>query len=436
MSNVFGNAAPQNQKASTSLFGSSTMTQNPQPGGSGLFGSSTTQNQPQNTGLFGSSTTTNQQNQPQATNSLFGSSTTNQPQQTQTGSSLFGGSLAQPATNPSGSSLYANPAGPPAQRSFAERTFVNPQQTNLSSILQSGLSSTPAANSSTGALAAAQQHDLARSRLASAGINAQTNEKTVVGQVETLVRKWDPNSQDTLMQAYLYNAVNSAYAPFYYKNADENEKEWEEALDKKPDTIVNAEGESVAFVPVLMRGFRALGVRIEYQATALNEMQRRLHEMNDSLNSVIATHEQRITVRLERAKRQHAELSQRCLRLAVKTQTLRMRNYPLEPAEETLRKTLQGLSKQVFDPAFTGREEEIWARMVSLRERARWLEEEGKRLGVQVQEQEQQKLSVPEDVVQKTKKILRDYDGQIQHLGKELEDVKKEFEEWNNAGSR
>jgi len=38
------------------------------------------------------------------------------------------------------------------------------------------------------------------------------------------------------------------------------------------------------------------------------------------------------------------------------------------------------LAGRVADPAFGAREEELWARMVALRERARWLGEEGKRV--------------------------------------------------------
>ena len=105
-------------------------------------------------------------------------------------------------------------------------------------------------------------------------------------------------------------------------------------------------------------------------------------------------------------------------------------------AEEGLRKTLIGLEKQILDPAFSSREEEIWARMVALRERARWLEEEGKRLGGQVEEQERQGSGVPDEVVQKTKKILRDYDGQLVHLARELEDVRREFGEWQEGQRR
>ena len=180
----------------------------------------------------------------------------------------------------------------------SERTLDGPGAVNASSLLQTGL------NSSTGfgALGEASQQDIAAQRLGSANLYNKPNEKNVLSQIQTLLRKWDPNSQDTLIQAYIYNSVNSAYAPFYYRNADEPEKEWEEALAKKPKPIESnvsrrtmgrlvvattdtvQDGNNRSFVPVLVRGFHALGSRLEYQARIVTEMRARLHEMNNRLD--------------------------------------------------------------------------------------------------------------------------------------------------------
>ena len=127
------------------------------------------------------------------------------------------------------------------------------------------------------------------------------------------------------------------------------------------------------------------------------------------------------------------------LRLAVKTQTLRGRNLPLDKAEEALRRSLAELEKGVFDPGFVAREEEVWARLMGLRERGRWLEEEGKRVGVLARNGGaatgggEGGSGVSEEVVAKTKRILKDYDGQLGHLAKELEEVKREFGEWERG---
>ena len=101
------------------------------------------------------------------------------------------------------------------------------------------------------------------------------------------------------------------------------------------------------------------------------------------------------------------------------------------------------LEQKVNDPAFAAREEEIWARMVSLRERARWLEEEGKRVAQRAAGGQGGGQSgaagmfggaaapaIPSHVLQKTSKILRDYEAQLLHLAKELQDVGKEFAEY------
>ena len=492
MSSIFGNLSNQNQSQgqNTGLFGSST--NQPQGQNTGLFGSNTNQTQtppqgtglfptnsntqnpqqgtglfgananapPQNTGLFGSNTTTLNQNtgsslfgnRPQNTG-LFGINTT-QP------ASQFGGAQTQNAQQNTTPSLFSSqqptnqqssafgpqqqqlqpnlnaslfPQSAP-QRTYAERTFTNPQQTHLSSLLQSGLGSNPTAF---GSLGTTSQTDLARSRLAASGIYAVADEKNTVEQIQTLVRKWDPNSQETLLQRYLYNAVNSAFAPFHHRNPEESEREWEEALAKKPAPIVNKDGDNVSFVPVLARGFKDLANRVEYQARTLNELRSRLHEMNNSLNAMMAKHQQSITVRLENVRRQHTVLASRCLRLAVKTQTLRNRGYPLDGAEEGLRRMLLNLNEQTFDPQYAAREEEIWARMVALRDRARWLEEEAKRVKVEAAANAgaadgsgAQGEEVSEEVVVKAKKILADYEGQIRHLEKELGEVRREFEEW------
>ncbi|KAG9570787.1 hypothetical protein KCV01_g19543, partial [Aureobasidium melanogenum] len=114
----------------------------------------------------------------------------------------------------------------------------------------------------------------------------------------------------------------------------------------------------------------------------------------------------------------------------VRAQVLANRGFVLDGAEEELKKKLTTLEKAVFDPAFSGREEEIWARMVAIRERTRWLQEESEKLGRQATGENG---GLDEQVIEKTKKILQDYDTQIQHLRKELDQIKKEYEEWEAA---
>jgi nuclear pore complex protein Nup54 len=346
--------------------------------------------------------------------SLFGNSTSNQ-----LGGSLFGTGQQQQQPQQQPSFFGSLTANAPAQQA------PNPQQ-NTNNPLAGSLSAGFGANN-IGALGAQSQRELAQSRLDAAGLNSVARtDKSPADAMAIIMAKWDPNDQRTTLQKYLYNAVNPAYAPYYHPAPGESEREWETALSNKP----KGDAET-AYVPVQVRGFAALGKRLELQGQVLNRLQQNLHEMNNSLSAIVAKHQQDISVRIETSKRQHAAIAQRTLRLAIKCQMLRNRGYNLDHTEETLRKNLLHLDKQIKEPSFSAREEEIWARMVGLRERARWLEAEGKRVGAATAEaQRQDGKTLPENVLHGANRILRDYDGQLVHLAKELEEVQKEFQEW------
>ena len=75
----------------------------------------------------------------------------------------------------------------------------------------------------------------------------------------------------------------------------------------------------------------------------------------------------------------------------------------MDSAEEELREKILKLEKSVFDPTLNGRGEEIWARMVSLRESSRQLqrdlEKAGKSMGQgQVEE-------IDEEVMKRARKV-------------------------------
>ncbi len=206
--------------------------------------------------------------------------------------------------------------------------------------------------------------------------------------------KWDPKSPDSAFQTYLYNTVPVEQAPFYGPTVEDNEARWEEALSKKP---------SPGAVPVLAQGFESLGLRMAMQYEALRLLRGRLHEINEGLNSLLQKHDLEISIRAAECRRKHLRLSQKCLGLAAKTQILRNRGYAMDSAEEALRKKLMLLEKKVFDPALNGRGEEIWARMVNVRERGRQLQREFERAGTgMVQEGGK---GIDEAVMAKTKKV-------------------------------
>ncbi len=125
---------------------------------------------------------------------------------------------------------------------------------------------------------------------------------------------------------------------------------------------------------------------MEVQNQHLQILRGRLHEINEGLNSLLQKHDLQISVRAAECRKKHLRLSRQCLGLAAKTQVLRNRGYAMDSSEEELRRKLLVLERTVSDPALNGRGEEIWARMVSVRERGRQLHREFERAGTTVGE--------------------------------------------------
>ncbi|KAF2145921.1 uncharacterized protein K452DRAFT_355425 [Aplosporella prunicola CBS 121167] len=367
-----------------SLFGGSTQTP---------FGSSASQNKPS---LFGSSTNQNTQQ----SGGLFGSSTN---QQSNTGTGLFGGgsSFMGASQQPQGTGLFASQQKeqPPGN------LFGSARQTVFGSSLPP-----PTAPVSLNASSSVWQPP------------PPAHQKTVPDQMADLLAKWSPDSGTTVFQNYFYNQVDPRTVPYYVAPADEDPKAWEEALSKKPN-----EGA----IPVLGRGFRSVAGRLETQAKAVEALQLRLHEMNDSLTQMLQQHDLIISVRATDAKRRHIALTQRCLALATKSQILRNRGYAMDAREEQLRKTLLQLEKKAFDPMLNGRQEEIWARMSGVRQRAKLLQAELQKMGNGTGSADNEELD--EENLKSIKKVLGDFDSQLTHLKKELDEITKEFTEWKDG---
>lgn len=194
----------------------------------------------------------------------------------------------------------------------------------------------------------------------------------MIDQMKTIAEKWDPNSPECAFQHYFYNSVKPEEAPFYGPQPHEDHKKWEEALANKP---------SEGSIPLLVRGFEEMAARIQYQVFAMNTLQSRLHEMNNCLGVIKDQHELTTAPRITKAKLKHIEHTQRILALATKVQILRNRGYAMDQTEEELKKKLAQLEKRAFDPINGGKQEEIWARMSSVRERAQALQTETEKQG-------------------------------------------------------
>ena len=222
----------------------------------------------------------------------------------------------------------------------------------------------------------------------------QTGQKTVTEQMELVFKKWDPLSRESLFHTYLYNSVDENQAPFFRPGPEDNEAKWEEALRKRPDSKA---------IPILCKGFHDLGQRIVRQNEVLLLLRGRLHEINNGLSDLLRRHDLQISARATECRKRHLRISQKTLALAAKVQVLSNRGYAMDSAEEELRKKLLLLERSVFDPALDGRSEEIWARMVSVRERGRQLQREFEKAGRDLEKEKGG--GIDEEVMKRAKKV-------------------------------
>jgi nuclear pore complex protein Nup54 len=186
-------------------------------------------------------------------------------------------------------------------------------------------------------------------------------------QMNLVKEKWDPNSLASPLRTYLYQVVEEQNAPFFQPGPGEDGHKWDEAVLKRPEPRC---------VPALARGFWDLGKRAQRQREFIEKINIRLHDINQSLDAQLEIHSQKVASRLAECRRRHVVASQRTLSLAARIQILRNRGYVMDNAEEELKMKLSKLEREVFDPSLNGREQEIWARMMGIRERGRWLQKE------------------------------------------------------------
>jgi len=235
--------------------------------------------------------------------------------------------------------------------------------------------------------------------------------------MKLVTEKWDPQNPNCVFKHYFYNKVDESHIPFYKPLPHEDPREWEEALQNKP---------APGFMPVQCSGFQGVADRLMTQKRAIAEFNTRLHQVNGSLDAILQRHELETEVRALAARRRQTAISERCLALAAKVQVLRNRGYALSGDEDDLSRRLQALEREVQDPAISAREEELWSRLIVLRGYADQLSKEkdnppGGDSGLD-----------PETEA-KAKRVLEDYEKQLQHLKKELEQLNSEYAEWESS---
>lgn len=210
--------------------------------------------------------------------------------------------------------------------------------------------------------------------------------------------KWDPINRASPFRAYTYNRAADEAAPFFQPGMDDDETKWEEALRKRPDSH---------YVPVLIRGFWELGQRAQLQKGYVSQLQTHLHNINATLSDLLSRHDLNISTKISACRRKHKVLSQRCLALAAKAQVLRNRGYAMDETEEELQKKLRQLERSVFDPSLNGRSEEVWARMLAIREHSKQLQQGLERISKESAQDKDVSLDDASMKMAKKVKVLR-----------------------------
>ncbi|KAF4631860.1 hypothetical protein G7Y89_g6275 [Cudoniella acicularis] len=402
-------------QAGGNLFGQASNTQS-QPGG-GLFANLGASRPQQTGGIFAGLGQNTQQTNPQSTG-VFGNlgQSTQQNQQQQQGGGVFGNlgqSTQQPQQQSQGGGMFGN---------FGQSTQQTQQQPQQTGGLFSSLASSQQNQQRPGIFTQSTQQNLPQLGQSQLGgslwqpnSGVAPREKSIPEQIATVLQKWDTGNPNCAFQHYFYNKVDDSMVPFYRAGPGEDPKAWEEAFSKKPGP---------GFIPVLCVGFAQLGERIKTQQRSLAGYNARLHEINNSLNLMLQNHNTKTSIRAMDARRKHNVLKQRCLALATKVQVLRNRGYAMGGDEEDLKTKLQALERGVSDPGLGARGEEIWARMLTVQERAKLLKAEIEKSGADNPQ------GLDDEMNQQAKQILEDYQTQLNHLKKELEAVQKDYMEW------
>lgn len=245
------------------------------------------------------------------------------------------------------------------------------------------------------------------------------HQKPILEQMKLVTEKWDAANPSCVFKHYFYNMVEEAKIPFYQPQPYEDPREWEEALQNKP---------APNFMPALCSGYTGVADRLTAQKRAIGDFSARLHQINGSIDLLLQRHELDTEVRALAARRRQAAIHARCLALAARVQILRNRGYALSGDEDDLNRRLQKLEREVQDPAVGAREEELWSRLIVLRGYSDRLNKEMGKPAAEGGE-------LDEETQTKAKRILQDYEKQLNHLKKEVESLSADYAEWEQSRS-
>ena len=328
---LFGSAQSNTTGTTTGgLFGSKPAA----PTTGGLFGSGQSNITGTTTGgLFGSKPAA------PATGALFGT-TTNQPAGG-LGGGLFGAQQSQQTQ--ASSSLFNSSTVTSTQPSFAWSQQPQTSQPMFQQQMQQQI----------------QQQQLLQQQQQYQHSNYP---QQIQEQVIKCKESWDPNSNKTKLKSFVYNKVNETEAMLYNKPPNVSQEEWDVAVEKKPSSDV---------IPVEVLGYDGLNQRNQLQRENVAQARVIFNQLLEKSTQLQQKHELDTSARILKAQSRNSEIEKRILKLGSQLAILKSRGLPLNVTEEKMWNRFQTLLKRSENPAGLGKTNELWARLVVLKERAK-----------------------------------------------------------------
>ncbi|CDO92520.1 unnamed protein product [Kluyveromyces dobzhanskii CBS 2104] len=377
---LFGNsnsvAPQQNNSASTGggLFGSKPSgglfgsTQQPNTGG-GLFGNNNS-NAGNSGGLFGNSGNTAASSNSgglfggnaqagQTTGGLFGNNTSNTGStgglfgakpQAPGSSSLFGqpqaqqGQQVQQGQQQGGSPLFGAAPSNSMQPSFA---WSNTQQQ------QQPQQQLPSVQQPQQQLQIQQQQQQQQ---------ISNYPQQIQEQILKCKESWVPSEQRSKLKTFVYNKCTETEAMLYNKPLSISQEDWDQALMSKPTNNT---------IPIRLLGFQDLNDRNQLQKQHVAQARVLLGQILEKLNQVNTKHDLDTQSRIAKAVSRSTVIENRILKLASQLAVLKSKNLPLSIHEEETMNKFDKLLQESNDPAGLGKNNELWARLSVLKERAK-----------------------------------------------------------------
>lgn len=356
---LFGNAQQNQNTSGGGMFGSNTL-QKPGTGSGGLFG-----NKP--AGGFGSSNT-----QPAASGGLFGSNNqanssgglfgTNQQQPT--GKSLFNSQSQVSSTGNQG--LFGNQGqqAPLQSNSMFGSSTVKTTQPSFGWSQQSATQqpSNEQQQQQLQQQQAQQQQLQQQQQMQNSNYPQQIQE-----QVIKCKESWDPQSSRSKLRTFVYNKVNETEAMLYTKPVNVSQEDWDNALLHKPSPTV---------IPVQVFGFEELNFRNTLQREHVAQARLILSQILEKLTKLSQKHDLDTATRILKAQTRNVQIQQRILKLGSQLAILKSKGLPLSVNEEKLWSEFEKLLQRSNDPAGLGKNNELWARLSVLKERAKTISDQ------------------------------------------------------------